>query len=138
MTGSSASGPDGRTTVLWLARGLGPGGMERLLVPHARLGDPERFRYVAAYLTERPKSLPVELEAAGLVRREQCPNDRRGFFAVLTPEGRTLMEETAPHHVAGVRAHFLDQVRPEELEASATACARVDEAFGPEGRGPGA
>ncbi len=67
MTGSSASGPDGRTTVLWLARGLGPGGMERLLVPHARLGDPERFRYVAAYLTERPKSLQVELEAAGLV-----------------------------------------------------------------------
>ena len=43
------------------------------------------------------------MEAAGLVRREQCPNDRRGFFAVLTPEGRALMEETAPHHVAGVR-----------------------------------
>lgn len=77
------------------------------------------------------------MEAAGLVRREQCPNDRRGFFAVLTPEGRALMEETAPHHVAGVRAHFLDQVRPAELEAIAAAFARIDDAFGPEGRCPG-
>ena len=57
---------DGRTTVLWLARGLGPGGMERLLVTHARLGDAERFRYLAAYLTERPRSLRGELEAAAV------------------------------------------------------------------------
>ena len=57
---------DGRATVLWLARGLGPGGMERLLVTHARLGDAERFRYLAAYLTERPRSLRGELEAAGV------------------------------------------------------------------------
>lgn len=77
------------------------------------------------------------MEAAGLVRREQCPEDRRGFFAVLTDAGRALMEETAPHHVAGVRAHFLDQVRPEELDAIAAAFARIDEAFGPEGRCPG-
>ncbi len=77
------------------------------------------------------------LEAAGLVRREQCPDDRRGFFAVLTDEGRTRMEETAPLHVAGVRAHFLDQVRPRELKAIASAFARIDHAFGPEGRCPG-
>lgn len=77
------------------------------------------------------------MEASGLVRREQCPEDRRGFFAVLTDEGRALMEETAPHHVAGVRAHFLDQVRPDELDAIASAFARIDDAFGPEGRCPG-
>ena len=65
---TDAAGPrrDGRTTVLWLARGLGPGGMERLLVTHARLGDTDRFRYLAAYLTERPRSLRGELEAAGV------------------------------------------------------------------------
>lgn len=77
------------------------------------------------------------LEAAGLVRREQCPDDRRGFFAVLTDDGRARMDETAPHHVAGVRANFLDQVRPEELEAIASAFARIDASFGPEGRCPG-
>ena len=57
---------DCRITVLWLARGLGPGGMERLLVTHARLGDTQRFRYLAAYLTERPRSLRGEMEAAGV------------------------------------------------------------------------
>jgi DNA-binding MarR family transcriptional regulator len=77
------------------------------------------------------------MEASGLVRREQCPEDRRGFFAVLTDEGRALMEETAPHHVAGVRAHFLDQILPDELDAIASAFARIDDAFGPEGRCPG-
>ena len=78
------------------------------------------------------------MEKRGLVTRESCPGDRRGFFAVLTDEGRVLMEETAPHHVAGVRAHFLDQLEPGELAVIATAFARMDEAFGPEGRCPGA
>ncbi|MBX3284727.1 MAG: MarR family transcriptional regulator [Acidimicrobiales bacterium] len=77
------------------------------------------------------------METAGLVRREQCPEDRRGFFAVLTDEGRALMDETAPHHVAGVRAHFLDQLEPAELDVIGTAFARIDDAFGPEGRCPG-
>ena len=71
------------------------------------------------------------MEANGLVRRESCPNDLRGSFAVLTERGRAVMEETAPHHVAGVRAHFLDQVQPDELTAISTAFARIDEAFGP-------
>jgi len=78
------------------------------------------------------------MESKGLVQRESCPGDRRGFFAVLTEAGRALMQETAPHHVAGVRAHFLDQVTPEELAVIATAFARIDDAFGPEGRCPGA
>ncbi len=77
------------------------------------------------------------LEAKGLVRRESCPDDRRGFFAVLTDSGRARMEETAPVHVAGVRAHFLDQLDGDELATIAAAFARVDEALGPEDRCPG-
>lgn len=74
------------------------------------------------------------MESRGLVRRESCPDDRRGFFAVLTAQGRARMDETAPHHVAGVRAHFLDQVGAHELSVISNAFARIDEAFGPEGR----
>jgi glycosyltransferase involved in cell wall biosynthesis len=48
--------------VLWLAKGLGPGGMERLLATHAALGDRIRFEYFAAYLVERPHSLIGTLE----------------------------------------------------------------------------
>lgn len=54
-------GPDGRARVLWLAKGLGQGGMERLLVTHARFGDRERFDYRAAYLVDRPHSVVDEL-----------------------------------------------------------------------------
>ncbi len=73
------------------------------------------------------------LESRGLVRRESCPDDRRGFFAILTPEGRAIVEETAPHHVAGVRQHFLAQLSPEELAVIGTAFARIDRALGGDG-----
>jgi hypothetical protein len=52
--------------VLWLAKGLGPGGMERLLVTHARVGDHNRFRYFAGYLVDRPFTVVPELEALGV------------------------------------------------------------------------
>jgi glycosyltransferase involved in cell wall biosynthesis len=55
-----------RTHVLWLAKGLGPGGMERLLLTHARTADRDRFDFVVGYLIERPNSLRPDLEAAGV------------------------------------------------------------------------
>ena len=69
------------------------------------------------------------LEARGLVRRESCPNDGRGLFAVLTPEGREVMERVAPHHVAKVREWFIDIITPAELQVIGTAFAKVDEAI---------
>lgn len=102
------------------------------------LSEADRGRLRMAELAERSVESRSRLshhvgrlESAGLVRRESCPSDRRGAFAVLTAEGRTLMEKTAPHHVAGVRAHFLDQVRPDELVAISSAFARIAEAFAP-------
>lgn len=52
--------------VLWLAKGLGPGGMERLLETHARFGNRGEFEYFAAYLVERPNSVVDALEADGV------------------------------------------------------------------------
>lgn len=57
---------DRRTRVLWLAKGLGQGGMERLLVTQAQLGDRRHFDYRAAYLVDRPHSVVAELEALGV------------------------------------------------------------------------
>ena len=65
------------------------------------------------------------LESRGLVQRVSCPEDRRGQFAVLTPAGRTLLEETAPHHVASVRAHFLDHLSADELATLGEVFARL-------------
>ena len=52
--------------VLWLAKGLGPGGMERLLETHARVGDRSIFEFEAAYLVERPHSIVGSLEELGV------------------------------------------------------------------------
>jgi DNA-binding MarR family transcriptional regulator len=57
------------------------------------------------------------LEAAGWVRRESCPSDRRGSFAVLTDAGYAVLEAAAPSHVESVRAHLFDQLSPDQLDA---------------------
>lgn len=77
------------------------------------------------------------LEARGLVARESCPDDRRGSFAVLTAQGRATIETVAPHHVAGVREYFLDQVTPAELATLGAVFARISSSLGPGGGCPG-
>jgi DNA-binding MarR family transcriptional regulator len=62
----------------------------------------------------------------GLIARRQCPEDRRGSFAVLTDEGLTRLRESAPTHVRGVRAHFVDRLSPRQLANVANALATVE------------
>jgi MarR family transcriptional regulator, 2-MHQ and catechol-resistance regulon repressor len=39
------------------------------------------------------------IEASGHVRREACPEDRRGLHAVLTDEGRAVLADAIPGHL---------------------------------------
>jgi DNA-binding MarR family transcriptional regulator len=57
----------------------------------------------------------ARMEARGLVRREDCPSDARGSFAILTPGGREELERAAPGHVASVRRHFIDLLDRKQL-----------------------
>ena len=50
------------------------------------------------------------METRGLVTREGCEGDKRGTFAVLTEHGPATIGKVAPHHVASVREHFIDQL----------------------------
>ncbi|QUG99573.1 MarR family transcriptional regulator [Saccharopolyspora erythraea] len=59
------------------------------------------------------------LEAEELVRREDCPSDGRGVFAMLTEAGERRLREAAPTHVAGVREHMIDHIDPEDQEVLA-------------------
>ena len=59
------------------------------------------------------------MEVRGLLRREECPSDARGSFAVLTPCGLREIEAAAPHHVASVRRHFIDRLDRGQLAALA-------------------
>jgi len=53
----------------------------------------------------------------GHVRREPCPDDKRGTLAVLTDEGLACIERAAPQHVESVRAVLIDRLTPEQLRA---------------------
>lgn len=57
------------------------------------------------------------MEDAGLVRRTDSPEDRRGVFAEISDDGRGLLEQMAPTHVAGVRAHLVDIAESDDLIA---------------------
>lgn len=57
---------DTRVRVLWLIKGLGPGGAEQLLVSQARVHDRERFQIEVAYLVPWKHHHVASLEAAGV------------------------------------------------------------------------
>jgi DNA-binding MarR family transcriptional regulator len=67
----------------------------------------------------------------GLVVREECAEDGRGAFVVITDEGRAAIEAAAPLHVEAVRDLFLDHVTPSELrtlgQISERVVAKLDE-----------
>ncbi|SRR5260221_742661 len=57
------------------------------------------------------------MERDGLVRREPCETDGRGFFAVLTDAGWAKLVAAVPTHVGDVRHGFIDTMSREQLLA---------------------
>jgi DNA-binding MarR family transcriptional regulator len=56
------------------------------------------------------------LEAAGLVDRQTCATDRRGYWAMVTEAGIGRLRAATPTHLRGVCAHFIDRIPADELE----------------------
>jgi DNA-binding MarR family transcriptional regulator len=56
------------------------------------------------------------LEQAGHVRRELSPQDRRGWFAVLTERGAGMLKLAAPQYARSVRKHFFALLSPTERD----------------------
>jgi DNA-binding MarR family transcriptional regulator len=65
------------------------------------------------------------LEAAGLVRRDECAADRRGSYAAITPEGIERVRSAGPTHLRGIEEHFLARLTTGELEAVQSALAKL-------------
>jgi DNA-binding MarR family transcriptional regulator len=55
------------------------------------------------------------MERRGLVVRQECADDGRGAFVVLTPEGRRAIEAAAPPHVEAVRRLVFDDLTPQQV-----------------------
>jgi DNA-binding MarR family transcriptional regulator len=92
--------PEGRVRVSDLARGLH---WERSRVSH--------------HVTR--------MERRGLVRREECRDDGRGAWVVLTEQGRAVIEQAAPAHVATVRRLVFDALTPQEAQVMAEVIEKV-------------
>ncbi|MFD4373941.1 MarR family winged helix-turn-helix transcriptional regulator [Streptomyces sp. NPDC058527] len=87
--------------------------------PHRRLRMTELAK--SAKITRSRLSHAVaRLEKNGWVRREECPSDKRGQFALLTEEGVEVLRRTAPGHVAAVRQAMFDRLSPEQVEQLGT------------------
>ncbi|WP_131739301.1 MarR family winged helix-turn-helix transcriptional regulator [Actinomadura roseirufa] len=71
------------------------------------------------------------LESKGLVKRDNCPDDKRGVFAHLTDEGFAALERAARDHVETVRTFFIDLIDPADLEAIGRAFTAVMKRVGP-------
>jgi len=68
-------------------------------------------------LTRSGVSRVVErLEKAGLVTREEAPEDRRGAYAVLTEAGAECFRVAAEKHMTCVRKNFITKFSKDELK----------------------
>ena len=72
------------------------------------------------------------IETAGLLRREACPEDRRGAYAVLRPAGTAALRAAWPVYARGIATHFArhlseaDAATIERAFGRALAAARAD------------
>jgi len=65
------------------------------------------------------------IEAAGLLRREPCKDDRRGAFATITPAGRRMLERMWPVYERRLAEHFDPHMGAEQARALTAALDRV-------------
>lgn len=68
------------------------------------------------------------LEAAGLLRREPDPSDRRGAFAVLTDAGLEAMREAWPVYARGIEAYVTRHITDDEARLLTTIFERIRDA----------
>ena len=65
------------------------------------------------------------METADLVKRVQCPSDRRGLELVMTESGRRMFLRAGRVHLRGIEEHFAQHLTAEEAAALRRAMTRV-------------
>ncbi|MEO3788317.1 MarR family transcriptional regulator [Actinocorallia sp. B10E7] len=108
--------------------GLSPGDFEVLV--HLTDSAEHRLRvtelaHAMRWERSRLSHQLARMEKRGLIARRNCPEDARGAFVVLTPEGLAAIESAAPSHVESVRRVLFDVLTPRQLESLADVCSSV-------------
>jgi DNA-binding MarR family transcriptional regulator len=73
----------------------------------------------------RVSRLVDEMASAGLLVREQNPQDGRSAFAALTDLGLRRYRQAAPTYLTGIEEHFARSLSDRELKALAATLQRV-------------
>ncbi len=60
-----------------------------------------------------------------LVTRQECTQDARGTYAVLTDHGWDVLVAAAPDHVESARRYLVDRLTPDEFECFGQACLKI-------------
>ncbi len=79
------------------------------------------------YSRSRLSHAVSRLESAGWVRREECPQDKRGLFAVLTAGGYDKLAAAAIGHVTAVRHLLVDQLGANQMRQLTGICSALRE-----------
>lgn len=112
---------------LRVERGLPLPWYEVLLLLHEARGRLRMHELAERMVVNRSSLTRVidRMEAEGLVARESCPEDGRGWFAVLTPAGREALRRAAPVHLRGVQEHFARHLTDSDVVALQRALAKL-------------
>ena len=64
---------------------------------------------------------------AGLLGREECSDDRRGLWAILTVAGEQTFLQAKAGHEQDIRTWFLDHLDPQETETLKSITNRISD-----------
>ena len=94
-----------------------------------RAGDaglrPQALQQAMLLEQHRISRLLDRLEAAGLVERRPCPEDRRGQIVHLTEAGSATLSRTWPVYRDAIAEHFAAPLEPGEAETLARILRRI-------------
>jgi len=79
------------------------------------------LRYSPSRLAHAVRSL----ERSGWVERHECPTDRRGQIATVTPAGARVQRGSAPGHVAAVRELVFDHLDADQSAQFELICSAI-------------
>jgi DNA-binding MarR family transcriptional regulator len=94
--------------------------LELAASPGGRLTMGELAQRVVLSRT-RVSRVVTELETAGLVQREDNPDDGRSAFAVITADGLARYRAAAPRYLEAIEGQFAAGLTDAELDCLATA-----------------
>ncbi len=96
--------------------------------PGRRLRMSELARAVVTISPSGLTRLVDRIEAAGLLRREACATDRRGYDAVLTGDGRSMLRRMWPVYGGVLADAWVPSLTDREAVALARGLGRVRDA----------